>query len=151
MKLYRLQRRQYLPLSLATAWQFFCNPSNLAVITPPWLNFVITSELPEKIYPGLIITYKVSPILGVPIQWVTEITHMNEPNFFVDEQRFGPYRLWHHQHLFKETEHGVEMEDIVHYALPYGPLGTIVHELMVKQKLQEIFDYRFKLLTDKFN
>ncbi|MER3428052.1 MAG: hypothetical protein C4334_08105 [Pyrinomonas sp.] len=142
MKIHRLHFTQRLPIGLDEAWRFFSDPRNLPVITPPWLNFRITSEIPEKMYAGLIITYRVSPLLGWPVGWVTEITHVAEPRLFVDEQRFGPYRFWHHQHIFDETPDGVEMQDIVHYALPFGPLGQLANSLVVRQKLHDIFNFR---------
>lgn len=106
------------------------------------MNLIPTSALPDKTYPGMMITYKVKPLLGIPLLWVTEITHVQENAFFVDEQRLGPYRIWHHQHHFKEIKGGVEMNDIVDYRLPFGPLGVLTQKLMVGKMLQEIFDYR---------
>lgn len=150
MKLYRLHRTQKLPLSLNEAWDFFSNPRNLAIITPPSLGFKVTSEVPPRMYQGMIVTYTVTPLLNYPVRWVTEITHMDEGRMFVDEQRFGPYRFWHHQHLFEETEGGVEVTDLIHYALPLGPLGRIAHSLIVKRQLDEIFEFRRKYLKEKF-
>jgi len=150
MKLYRLHRTQKLPLSLNEAWDFFSNPRNLAIITPPSLGFKVTSEVPPRMYQGMIVTYTVTPLLNYPVRWVTEITHVDEGRMFVDEQRFGPYRFWHHQHLFEETEGGVEVTDLIHYALPLGPLGRIAHSLIVKRQLDEIFEFRRKYLKEKF-
>ncbi len=150
MKIYVLERRLEIPVNLKEAWDFFSNPSNLRDITPPGLRFKMTSQAPERIYPGLILTYTVSPFFGLPVNWVTEITHVNEPQFFIDEQRLGPYKLWHHEHTFKETGKGVEVRDVVHYALPLGPLGNIVHELVVKKQLREIFNYRSEYMTRKY-
>jgi ligand-binding SRPBCC domain-containing protein len=150
MKLHVLERRLEIPITLKEAWDFFSNPANLAYITPPRLGFRLTSDVPGRIYPGLILTYTVSPFFGIPVDWVTEITHVKEPEFFVDDQRLGPYKLWHHEHMFKETEGGVEIRDLVHYALPLGPLGNIAHELVVKKQLKEIFDYRSGYLTGKY-
>jgi ligand-binding SRPBCC domain-containing protein len=150
MKLHVLERRLEIPITLKEAWDFFSNPSNLADITPPRLGFKMTSEAPERIYPGLILSYTVSPIFGLPVNWVTEITHLKEPEFFIDDQRLGPYKLWHHEHMFKEAGGGVEIHDLVHYALPLGPLGDIAHELVVKRQLKEIFDYRNEYLARKF-
>lgn len=146
----RLQRKIVLPVTLTEAWGFFSNPANLALITPPKLNFVISSDVPEKVYAGAIIAYKVHPFLGIPLTWVTEITHVKECEYFVDEQRYGPYRLWHHQHLFKETDSGVEIEDIVDYILPFGPLGLFVHSLFVKRQLDSIFEYRSRVLRERW-
>lgn len=149
MKLHRLERVQTLPISPATAWEFFSDPRNLTRITPPDLGFAITSPVPERTYPGLVITYTVTPYFGIPVRWVTEITHAREPDFFVDEQRFGPYRFWHHQHLFREVDGGVEMRDIVHYILPYGCAGSLAAPL-VARRLADIFDFRRETLAARF-
>ena len=150
MKLHRLQTVQRLPISLDEAWDFFSSPRNLRFITPPWLDFRITNEVPERMHTGAIITYTIRPMFGLPVGWVTEITHLDPPHFFVDEQRFGPYRLWHHQHFFRPIEGGIEAEDIVHYALPFGPLGSLVHRLTVHRRVQDIFAYRREVLTERF-
>ena len=150
MKVNQLKAIQNLPLSIDEAWTFFSNPNNLKIITPEWLNFKVTSRLPDKMYPGMIINYKVHPVLGIPTIWVTEITHVNEPYYFVDEQRFGPYKMWHHQHHFKETETGVEMTDIINYALPFDPLSRPINSLLVEKKVKEIFRFREKKLTELF-
>jgi ligand-binding SRPBCC domain-containing protein len=142
MKLHRLRFVQDLPIQIKEAWSFFSDPRNLSLITPPWLNLRITSEVPEQIYAGLIITYRVKPLLGIPVNWVIEITHVSEPYYFVDEQRFGPYRFWHHQHIFRELKSGVEMQDIIHYGLPLGPLGNIINAFIVKKRLCEMFAFR---------
>lgn len=150
-RVYRLHRRQQLPISMDEAWRYFSDPCNLREITPAYMDFQITSSnLPPKMYPGLLVTYKVRPVLGLPIGWVTEITHVREPHFFVDEQRFGPYRMWHHQHLFREIPGGVEMDDIVEYVLPFGPFGRLLHALFIRKQLNGIFDYRFRVLTEKY-
>ena len=140
MKVHRMETVQRVPVPMEEAWRFFSDPRNLAKITPPSLGFQVTSPLPERVYAGLIITYKVRPLFGVAVSWVTEITHVDEPSLFVDEQRYGPYRFWHHQHLFRPVEGGVEMTDIVHYALPPG--GGLARGLLVAPRLKEIFDYR---------
>jgi len=150
MKLHVLERRLEIPITLKEVWDFFSNPANLTDITPPRLGFKMTSEAPERIYPGLILNYTVSPIFGLPVNWVTEITHVKEPECFIDDQRLGPYKLWHHEHMFKETGGGVEVHDLVHYALPLGPLGDIAHELVVRRQLRDIFDYRNEYLARKF-
>lgn len=150
MKLYRINTIQYFPITIGKAWEFFSNPKNLTLITLPSLHLEITSELPEKMYTGMIITYHVSPIMGIQMTWVTEITHVEEPNFFVDKQQIGPYRFWHHQHLFREIKGGVEMRDIVHYALPLGPLGMLINELLVRRQLEGIFNFRRQFLERKF-
>jgi ligand-binding SRPBCC domain-containing protein len=150
MRLYTLQRKQKLPISLDQAWEFISDPKNLSVITPPSMGFVTLSGDDRQMYPGQVIHYTVSPLLGIKMHWVTEITHVKDKAFFVDEQRFGPYRFWHHKHFLKEIPGGVEMEDIVHYKLPFGFLGNLAHPLLVKPKLEEIFAYRQKKLVELF-
>jgi len=150
-KVYSIKTVQVLKISLDEAWAFFSSPKNLQKITPQKLGFqIISKHHGEKMYPGQVIEYKVSPILGIPLYWMTEITHVEDRKFFVDEQRFGPYQLWHHQHHFKETAEGVEMTDIVHYKLPLGILGDIANVLMVKKQLKEIFDYRYQVVEKLF-
>lgn len=152
MKVYNLKTSQFLAISMAEAWDFFSSPKNLRDITPSHMKFDIRYiSGGNKMYAGQIITYKLQPLPGIPVSWTTEITHVNEPNFFVDEQRFGPYALWHHQHRFKEVEGGVEMEDEVNYAIPLGFLGRIAHWCFVGKKVKSIFDYRFKVLEERFN
>ncbi|GAL85308.1 hypothetical protein CHU_1334 [Sporocytophaga myxococcoides] len=150
MKIYTLNRVQILPVKIERAWDFFTSPHNLSKITPTSLDFKVLSKNDGPIHPGMIIRYTVTPILGIPLNWVTEITHVEYQHLFVDEQRFGPYAFWHHLHKFKEVEEGVEMEDLVHYALPFGLLGAIAHELLVKNKLNDIFDFRTKVLREIF-
>jgi ligand-binding SRPBCC domain-containing protein len=148
MKLHTLEREQKLPIPLATAWDFFSDARNLARITPPEMGFEVTSRLPERMYAGMIITYRVRPLLGVPVTWVTEITHVDQGKLFVDEQRFGPYRFWHHQHLFREIPGGVEVGDVVSYMLPPG--AGPMRPLLVTPKLEAIFDHRRKVLETMF-
>jgi ligand-binding SRPBCC domain-containing protein len=148
--LYTLHRKQQLPVPLLDVWDFISNPKNLAVITPPSMGFTTLSGDERTMYPGQIIHYTVTPLLGIKLQWVTEITHVVDQSFFVDEQRHGPYRFWHHKHFLKEIPGGVEMEDIVHYKLPMGILGRMVHPILVKPKLEEIFEYRHKKLVELF-
>jgi ligand-binding SRPBCC domain-containing protein len=151
-KVYSIKTVQHLPWSMEETWDFFSSPKNLSKITPQKLGFEIVSKHHgEKMYPGQIIEYKVNPVLGIPLYWMTEITHVEEGKFFVDEQRFGPYSMWHHQHHFKKVEGGVEMTDIVHYKLPLGFLGDIAQVLFVKKQLKEIFDYRFKAVEEMFS
>jgi len=134
------------------AWDFFSSPKNLQKITPSQLGFkIISKHHGDKMYAGQIIEYKVSPVLGIPIYWMTEITQVADKKYFIDEQRFGPYSLWHHQHHFREVEGGVEMTDIVHYKLPLGILGDIAHAIFVKKQLKGIFDYRFKIVEEMFH
>ncbi len=152
MKTYTLKTVQKLPISLSEAWEFFSSPANLKEITPEYMGFKITSDHApeEKMYPGQIISYIVTPVLGIPLRWMTEITHVKDKEYFVDEQRFGPYALWHHTHRFKEIRGGVEMTDTVQYALPFGILGQLAHPILVKGKLEKIFAYRLEKLTKKF-
>ena len=149
MKLFKLETVQRLPVSVADAWDFFSDASNLARITPPDLGFEVTSELPERVYAGLIITYRVRPLLGISVTWVTEISHVQEHELFVDEQRFGPYRFWHHQHHFREVGGGVEMTDIVHYAPP-TPAARLIDRWVVGPRVREIFRYRRGVLAERF-
>lgn len=150
MKLYTLHATQKLPISVEEAWEFLSNPANLKVITPEYMTFRIVSGGERPMYAGQIIEYIVTPLLGIKTSWVTEITHVVPLKYFVDEQRYGPYAMWHHKHFIKEIEGGVEMEDLVHYKVPFGFLGKLVHPYLVKPKLQEIFNYRTKALEDKF-
>ena len=151
MKLYQLKTSQKLSISVETAWKFFSNPANLSKITPPWLNFEVRTDLSEKMYAGMVITYLVRPLLNIPQTWVTEITHVNEPNYFVDEQRFGPYKMWHHQHIFTKAENGgVIMEDIVSYVVPFGFLGRVANTFIISKKINEIFNYRKEVLVKMF-
>ncbi|MEP5105427.1 MAG: SRPBCC family protein [Ekhidna sp.] len=141
---------QQLPIGLSEAWEFFSSPSNLAKITPSHMGFKITSDVPKKMFPGQIITYRVSPLAGVKTSWVTEITHVEENKFFVDEQRFGPYSMWHHEHHFEENNEGIMMTDKVSYKIPFGFLGHIAQHLFVKRQLKQIFEYRLKTLEEMF-
>jgi ligand-binding SRPBCC domain-containing protein len=133
-------------------WDFFSSPKNLSVITPPHLNFKILSDIPDKMFTGQMISYKVNPLLGIPMNWVTEITHVDDHKFFVDEQRIGPYKIWHHEHHFKALPNGeIEMTDRVSYVLPFGFLGKIAHSLFVKNQLKQIFDFRKKIVEERFS
>jgi ligand-binding SRPBCC domain-containing protein len=150
-KVYNLKKVQFLPISIDKAWDFFSSPANLATLTPDNLGFnIISLHHGEKMYPGQIIEYTVKPLLGIPLYWMTEITHVEDHKFFIDNQRFGPYSLWHHQHHFKEAANGVEMTDIIHYKLPLWFLGDIANTLFVKGQLTKIFDYRFKKAEELF-
>lgn len=146
-----IKQTQFLPISLEEAWDFFATPKNLNEVTPNDLTFEITSELPDKMYEGLIITYRIKPMLNIPLNWCTEITHIREKEFFVDEQRKGPYNIWHHEHHFKPVEGGVMMTDIVHYDIGKSILGWIAGKLFVDKKVREIFEYRYKTLETYFN
>jgi ligand-binding SRPBCC domain-containing protein len=150
MKPFTLERTQILPITLDTAWKFFSNPANLVKITPPKMNFRITSPLQSGIYAGQIITYTVRPLMRITVDWTTEITHVQRPNFFVDEQRFGPYRFWHHQHRFREVEGGVEVYDLVHYILQQDHMAGLINRLFVAPRLRRIFDFRSMTLQGLF-
>lgn len=150
MKLYTLKCKQNLPISMEKAWEFISDPQNLSVITPPDMGFVTLSGAERKMYPGQVIHYHVSPLLGIKMQWVTEITHVREGEYFVDEQRYGPYDFWHHKHFLKPIDGGVEMEDIIHYKIPLGILGQMAHPFLVRPNLERIFEFRRKKLIELF-
>jgi ligand-binding SRPBCC domain-containing protein len=150
MKLFRLERSIVLPLSIDEAWSFFSDPRNLIKITPPKMNLVPTSPLPDGMYPGLVVTYGVRIAPAVSMNWVTEITHVEAPHYFVDEQRFGPYKFWHHRHAFEPCDQGVVAKDLIHYGLYGGIFSGIVNALAVRSQLEGIFDYRTQVLTDLF-
>jgi len=150
MKIYTLHKKQKLPISVNQAWDFLSDPKNLKTITPNYMGFNILSGADRPMFAGQIIQYIVTPVLGIKTKWVTEITHVVDKQYFVDEQRFGPYALWHHKHFIKEIEGGIEMEDIIDYKLPFGILGQIVQPFLVKPKLEEIFNYRTKKLEELF-
>jgi ligand-binding SRPBCC domain-containing protein len=149
-KVYRIESKQRLPLTLSEAWSFFSSPKNLAEITPDKLGFKILSGADTEMFTGQIIQYTVTPLPFFKATWVTEIKHVEFQKFFVDEQRYGPYSMWHHKHFFKEIEGGVEMTDIVDYVPPFGLLGRLVNPIIVKPKLVEIFEYRFDKLKQLF-
>ena len=151
MKVYSKQSVQYVNASIEECWTFFSSPRNLQKITPQSMGFQITDFDEKNMYAGQIIQYKVSPLLGIKLPWVTEITIVKEGRYFIDEQRFGPYSLWHHKHFFEPTENGVKMTDLVHYALPLGFIGRIMNSLIVKNKLKEIFEYREQKVNEIFN
>lgn len=152
MKTYLVKAEQAIPISLDEAWDFFSSPLNLAKITPKEMSFVVTSNFTAetKIYAGMIITYKIAPVLGIKMNWMTEITHVKEGEYFVDEQRFGPYALWHHQHHFKAIKGGVVMTDILNYAIPYGFIGRLGHTVLVGRQIKQIFEYREKAIRELF-
>ena len=150
MKIYTLHKKQNLPISVDEAWDFLSDPRNLKTITPDYMGFHILSGADRPMFPGQIIQYIVTPVLGIKTKWVTEITHVRDKEYFVDEQRFGPYSLWHHKHFIKPIEGGVEMEDIVDYKIPMSILGQLAHPILVKPKLEEIFNYRTKKLEELF-
>jgi len=152
MPTHTLHQKQTIRATREAAWEFFSNPRNLAKITPPSLGFqIVTPDLPERIYAGLMIEYRVTPLLGIPLVWLTEITHVREGDYFVDEQRSGPYALWHHAHWFRDIGRGrIELEDRVTYRLPFQPFGDLVHPLLVKPQLKGIFAYRTQAMARFF-
>lgn len=149
--MYSLTYLQKLPLSLEDSWNFFSSPANLKILTPDHLRFEITNNLENrKMYAGQIIAYTIRPLWNLPLEWISEITHVQEPYYFIDEQRFGPYKFWHHEHRFHSIPEGVEMTDTIYYKLPLGPLGKIFHALKVKHDLAAIFSYRQAKLEKMF-
>jgi len=150
MKIFRLEKSINLPITIEECWEFFSNPNNLKVITPKYMGFDILDLEDTKMYAGQIIKYNVSPLFGLNMKWVTEITHVKKNKFFVDEQRFGPYKFWHHKHKFEIIDGGIKAIDILDYALPLGVVGEFFHPFFIKPKLKEIFKYREKKLIEIF-
>lgn len=148
--IFQFTASQLVPASLDQVWDFFSSPRNLTVITPPDMGFEILSPVPNDMEPGLLITYRVRPLWGVPVQWVTEITHVHPKRFFVDEQRFGPYRFWHHRHTFEPQDNGVLMTDLVHYAVAVPPIDKLINHFLVQPRLREIFSYRQRKIAEIF-
>jgi ligand-binding SRPBCC domain-containing protein len=148
--MHKLKQEQFLPISLDQAWDFFATPKNLNEVTPSDMVFEITSELPEKMYEGLIITYKIKPMLNISMNWCTEISHIKDKMFFVDEQRKGPYNIWHHEHHFKEVPGGVLMTDLLYYDIGMSLFGWLAGKLFVHKKVKQIFTYRYKTLESYF-
>ncbi|NNL83460.1 MAG: SRPBCC family protein [Winogradskyella sp.] len=150
MKIYTLHKTQKLPITKAEAWTFLSDPKNLSRLTPPKMKFTILSGADRPMFPGQVIQYSVSPLPGITSKWVSEITHLDYGNYFVDLQLYGPYAFWHHKHFIHEIEGGVEMEDIIDYKVPLGWLGQLIHPLVVKPKLEEIFAFRKTQLEELF-
>lgn len=150
MPFYQFTTNQKIPASIDDVWDFISSPENLKIITPSYMGFEITNQIQNKMYAGMIISYKVSPLLGIKMNWLTEITHVEDKKYFVDEQRVGPYKLWHHQHRLEQIEDGILMTDIVTYQPPFGILGSILNTFMIKNKLKEIFDFRYKAVEKHF-
>jgi len=151
MHIFKIETTTLIKAPIEDVWEFFSSPKNLNELTPPDLSFEILTDLDQvKMYPGLIINYKIRPLLNIPLRWTTEITHCETPHFFVDEQRFGPYAFWHHQHRFEQTPEGILMTDIVHYALPMGIIGRLMNSMYVQQRVQSIFDYRNQRISEIF-
>lgn len=152
MKVKYKKWEQFIPRTLDEVWHFFSRPENLNAITPDDMSFEILSDIEGKpMYEGMIIQYKISPFLGVKMDWVTEITHIEGHAYFIDEQRFGPYALWHHQHHFVEQQGGVLMTDVLHYKIPYGPIGALADLLFVSGQIEQIFAYRIKAVERIFD
>lgn len=151
MPIHVLRYQQVVPATVDECWAFFSDPRNLARITPPAMDFQVLGELPPEIYPGLMIEYRVRPLFGIPVTWLTEITHTAAPRRFVDEQRVGPYALWHHEHTFTALGSGqTEISDLVHYVLPLGWLGNLAHPFLVAPTLRQIFAFREKAVRERF-
>ncbi|WP_313373838.1 SRPBCC family protein [Chishuiella sp.] len=149
---YKLYREQQLNCNLETAWKFFSSPENLAEITPKDMSFtVLTKHKNKPIFEGMIIDYIVSPLFSIPLKWKTRIIQVDKNKSFTDFQEKGPYKLWNHHHEFIPNQNGVLMKDTVDYELPFGFLGTFAHTIIVKSKLNKIFDYRYKILEERFN
>jgi ligand-binding SRPBCC domain-containing protein len=152
MAFYQIRKQQIIKASIDEVWDFISSPKNLKEITPDYMGFNVTSaSLPEKMYPGMIITYKVKPLAGIPMTWVTEITHIEEGKFFIDVQRAGPYSLWHHQHFIEQLKEGVLMTDIVSYCPPFAFLGAIINTIIIRKQLNFIFSYREKAISKIFH
>lgn len=151
MGFYQFYKTQKIPATIDQVWEFISSPANLKKITPAYMGFNITSkQMTDKMYPGMIISYKVSPVLGIKMTWVTEITHVKEKEYFVDEQRVGPYAMWHHEHKIEPIDGGVLMTDIVSYKPPFGILGSIANAILIKKQLKEIFDFRTTAMEKLF-
>jgi ligand-binding SRPBCC domain-containing protein len=150
MKIYTLHKKQKLPITLDDAWAFLCNPANLSKLTPSKMNMKIISGAEKPMYAGQVLQYSVTPLAGIKTKWVSEITQYEDKKYFVDLQLFGPYSFWHHKHFVHKIEGGVEMEDIIDYKVPFGILGQLVQPLIVKPKLEEVFNYRREQLEKLF-
>lgn len=152
MKTYQKSWTTLLPLTMDEAWSFFSRPENLELITPNHMKFnILSKSIYSEMYEGMIIRYTVNPLLNIPVHWTTEITHNKENQYFVDEQRSGPFALWHHEHHFVQQKDGIEMTDILTYALPFGILGRLVHLFFISREIDSIFAHREKVLKNKFN
>ena len=151
MAFYQFQKRCKIKTTIDEIWEFISSPANLKEITPDYMGFDIkTKDLPDKMYASMVISYEVSPLLGIKTTWVTEITQVIDKKYFVDEQRVGPYSLWHHQHIIEPLEDGILMTDIVSYQPPFGFLGALANKLIIKNKLNEIFDFRTEAIEKRF-
>ncbi|MGG5210209.1 SRPBCC family protein [Chryseobacterium sp. MIQD13] len=149
---HRLYREQQLNCTIETAWKFFSSANNISEITPKDMNFIVLTTMEnDEIYEGMLIDYYVSPLFGIKMKWQTEIIKVDFQKSFIDFQKKGPYKLWHHHHEFVPNEKGVLMKDTIDYELPMGFLGEIARPLFVKKKLEHIFDYRYKVLEKMFS
>lgn len=152
MAFYQFTVTQHIAAGIGDVWAFISSPDNLKKITPPSMDFTVTNNTGgDTMYEGMIITYLVKPLAGIPVRWMTEITHVKDKTYFVDEQRVGPYRLWHHQHHIQPSGNGVLMTDIVTYIPPLGFIGVLANRLFIQKKLKEIFDYRFTAIEQHFS
>ena len=150
MQVHRIQQSQFIQISLDEAWSFFATPRNLEAMTPSFLHFEILSEIPETLHSGLMIEYRIKAVAGVPMTWLTEIKHVEPLKRFVDEQRRGPFPFWFHEHRFKAVDGGIIMEDEVHYVMPWGLLGLLIHRIFIRSRLEEIFRFRMAYLSERF-
>ncbi|NVN95855.1 MAG: SRPBCC family protein [Bacteroidetes bacterium] len=149
--MYTFERIQTIAAPINELWNFMSSPFNLQKITPPYMGFnIINKDLPEKMYAGMIISYKVSPLMGIKMKWVTEITHVKEMKYFVDVQQEGPYRFWHHEHHFEVSGNGVLITDILNYSPPFGIIGKFANKFLIEKKLNEIFEFRKLKLNQIF-
>lgn len=148
--MYTFHRSQKLPATIEQIWEFISDPKNLGQITPPEMGFNTLSGDDRPMFPGQIIHYTITPLFGIRMEWITEITHVEQGLYFVDEQRNGPYAFWHHKHFLREIPGGVEMEDLIHYKVPMGFLGRLFHPILVKPNLERIFEFRRKKLIELF-
>lgn len=150
MKLERIQTIQRLPIQIEEAWDFFTSPKNLSLITPHWLDYRLNLDPPEYLHPGTIISASIRPIPVISTSWISEITHIRPPQFYITEQRVGPFKLWHHEHHFRAIDEGVEIEDIIMYGMHFGMIGSFVHNVYLRKRLHEIFSYRAQTLEQRF-
>jgi len=151
MKVYKKEWTQFIPRPLDEVWEFFSRPENLNKVTPKEMNFEILTDIANKpMYEGMIISYKVTPVFGIRLRWTTEIQRIKEGQYFVDEQRFGPYAMWHHEHHFRAVDGGTYMTDLLHYAIPFGPIGQLANFIMVDKKVEEIFKFRVEAVENLF-
>ena len=150
MKLERIQTIQRLPIQIEEAWDFFTSPKNMRLISPHWLDYRLTMEPPEYLHPGTIVSASIRPIPIYSTNWISEITHVRPLQFYISEQRVGPFKMWHHEHYFRAHDEGVELEDIIMYGMPFGKVGSLVHNMFIRKKLHEAFSFRAQALEQRF-